>query len=326
MGVKIIIPVAGKGTRLYPLTHTVPKPLIPVAGKPVLGHMLDRLIPLNPRRITLVVNPGTQDAIAEYAERITPGLVECRVQEVPLGIAHAVRAGGIEPGPLLVILGDTIIDAPLADWLQEGDFIGVKPVEDPRRFGVVELDGGGRVISAVEKPDEPKTNLALVGLYYISDGAVLLEAIERLIATDTRTKNEYQITDALNLLLSDGWRPLAREIGEWFDCGKIDALLDSNALLLDKYPPAAPDLPGVEVISPVSVHPTATLRGGRVGPHVTIMENAKLEDCFISGSIVSSSARLANCQISNSVIGRNSMVRGFSGSLCVGDDSVVGAP
>lgn len=322
---KIIIPVAGKGTRLYPLTHTLPKPLIPVAGKPILGHMLDRLVPLNPRIITLVVNPGTQDQISEYAERVAPGLVDCRVQEVPLGIAHAVRAGGIEPGPLLIILGDTIIDASLADWLREGDFIGVKPVEDPRRFGVVELDGLGRVISAVEKPEEPKTNLALVGLYYISDGAILLEAIERLIATDTRTKNEYQITDALNLLLSDGWRPLAREIGEWFDCGKIDALLESNVLLLDKYPPAPRVLPGVEIIPPVSLHPTATLNGGKIGPHVTVMENASLENCVVSGSIVSSSARLANCRITNSVIGRNAVVRGFSGSLCVGDYSLVEA-
>lgn len=322
---KIIIPVAGKGTRLYPLTHTVPKPLIPVAGKPVLGHMLDRLIPLNPRKITLVVNPGTQDPIAEYAERITPGLVECRVQEVPLGIAHAVRAGGIEPGPLLVILGDTIIDAPLADWLREGDFIGVKPVEDPRRFGVVELDDRKRITSATEKPDEPKTNLALVGLYYISDGLALLDAIERLIATDTRTKNEYQITDALNLLLSEGWRPLAREIVEWFDCGKIDALLESNALLLDKYPPPEPVLSGVQVIPPVSVHPTASVRGGKIGPHVTLMENASLDNCVVSGSIVSYSARLFNCRIADSVIGRNAVVRGFSGSLCVGDDSVVEA-
>ena len=288
--------------------------------------MLDRLIPLNPRKITLVVNPGTQEPIAEYAERITAGLVECRVQEVPLGIAHAVRAGVIEPGPLLVILGDTIIDAPLTDWIREGDFIGVKPVEDPRRFGVVELDDRKRIISATEKPDEPKTNLALVGLYYISDGPALLDAIERLIAADTRTKNEYQITDALNLLLSDGWRPLAREIGEWFDCGKIDALLESNALLLDKYPPPEPVLPGVQVIPPVSVHPTASVKGGKIGPHVTVMENASLDNCVVSGSIVSSSARLFNCRIADSVIGRNAVVRGFSGSLCVGDDSVVGAP
>ncbi|MEO0180536.1 MAG: sugar phosphate nucleotidyltransferase [candidate division WOR-3 bacterium] len=322
----IIIPVAGKGTRLYPLTHTTPKPLIPVAGKPILGHMLERLVPLDPERITLVVNPGTQDPIKGYAESVAPSLVDCAVQETPLGIAHAVMTGGIGPGPSLIILGDTIIDAPLAFWIREGDFMGVKPVDDPRRFGVVELDPDGRIVSAVEKPDEPKSNLALVGLYYLSDGAALKDAIERLIASETKTKNEYQITDAINLMLSAGWRPLAREIEEWFDCGKISTLLESNALLLEKYPPKAPDLPGVEIVPPVSLHPTATIKGGRIGPHVTVMENANLEDCIISSSILSSSARLFNCQLRDSVIGRNAVVKGFSGSLCLGDDSVVEVP
>ncbi len=320
---KVIIPVAGKGTRLYPLTHTVPKPLIPVAGKPVLGHMLDRLLPLNPRVVTLVVNPGTQDMISEYADRVAPGLVECRIQDVPLGIAHAVRAGGIESGPLLIILGDTIIDAPLSGWMNEGDFIGVKPVGDPRRFGVVELDDHGRIISAVEKPDEPKSNLALVGIYYISDGMILLEAIERLISAGTRTKNEYQITDALALMLNDGWRPLAREIEEWFDCGKKDALIESNVLLLEKYPPPTPSLPGVEVVSPVAIHPSASVKRGKLGPHVTIMEGASLEDCVISETIVSSGVTLNACRLRNSIIGRNARITGFDGSLCVGDDSVI---
>jgi len=323
MLVHIIIPVAGKGTRLYPLTHTVPKPLIPVAGKPVLGHMLDRLLPLNPNRITLVVNPGTQGVIEEYAESVAPGLVECRVQDAPLGIAHAVRAGGIERGPLLIILGDTIIDAPVGDWIKEGDFIGVKPVDDPRRFGVVELGADGRIISAVEKPDEPKTNLALVGLYYISDGISLKRAIEELIAKDMRTKNEYQLTDALGLMLKEGWRPLAREIAEWFDCGKISALLESNALLLAKYPPEVPALPGVEVRPPVAVHPSASVVGGRIGPNVTIMEGCSIEGSEISDSVISPSARISLSRLTQSVIGRNSAVVGFSGSLCLGDDSVV---
>ncbi|MGB9590875.1 MAG: sugar nucleotidyltransferase, partial [Candidatus Hydrothermia bacterium] len=261
---KVIIPVAGKGTRLYPLTHTVPKPLIPVAGKAILGHMLDRLIPLGPRRITLVVNPGTQDMIKDYAEQVAPGLVECKVQDVPMGIAHAVMSAGIEAGPVLIILGDTIIDAPLVDWIKEGDFMGVKPVDDPRRFGVVELSPDGRITSAVEKPDEPKSNLALVGLYYLSDGAKLMGAIEKLIGSGTKTKNEYQITDALNLMLESGWRPYAREIDEWFDCGKISSLLESNALLLQKYPPGVPSLKGVEIVPPVSISSTASVVGGRI--------------------------------------------------------------
>jgi len=321
--VKVIIPVAGKGTRLYPLTHTVPKPLIPVAGKPVLGHMLERLVPLKPDKITLVVNPGTQGMVEEYAERVAPGLVECRAQDVPLGIAHAVQAGGIEGGPLLVILGDTIIDAPLTDWISEGDFIGVKSVEDPRRFGVVELDGQGRIVSAVEKPDEPKTNLALVGLYYVSDGMSLKRAIDQLIASDMRTKNEYQITDALNLMLKEGWRPHAREIEEWFDCGKISALLESNALLLAKYPPEVPSLPGVEIVPPVSIDPTASVVGGRIGPHVTVMERATITRCELADCIVGSGASLEDCSMKNSVMGRNTVIRGFKGSLSVGDDSVV---
>lgn len=320
---KVIIPVAGKGTRLYPLTHTVPKPLIPVAGKPVLGHMLERLVPLEPDNITLVVNPGTQEVIKEYAERVALGPVECRAQNVPMGIAHAVQAGGIEKGPLLVILGDTIIDAPLVDWIGEGDFIGVKQVEDPRRFGVVELDGRGRIVSAVEKPDEPKTNLALVGLYYVSDGTSLKDAIDQLIARNIRTKNEYQITDALNLMLKEGWRPHAKEIEEWFDCGKISALLESNALLLQKYPTEAPSLPGVEIIPPVSIDPAVSIVGGRIGPHVTVMEGATIIRSELSDCIVGSGASLENCLMKNSVIGRDAAIKGFKGSLSVGDNSVI---
>jgi len=285
--------------------------------------MLDRLAGLNPEKVTLVVNPGNQDEIEACANAVMPGRVVCQVQEKPLGIAHAILSGGIEPGPLLVILGDTIMDAPLAEWIPEGDFIGVKEVCDPRRFGVAELDGAGMVTHVVEKPERPMTNLALVGLYYIQDSGALKKAIEKLISSGSRTKDEFQITDALDILLAGGWRPCARAIDEWYDCGKIDALLDSNRRLLANYPPPVPDLPGVELRPPVAMAKGASVAGGRIGPCVTVMEGAVIRDSEISDSIVSSCAVIEGSSLCQSVVGKEARITGFSGSLSVGDHSEV---
>ncbi len=306
---KVVIPVAGKGTRLYPITHTTPKPLVPVAGKPVLGHILERVEGLGAQEIVLVVNPGTGEEIVRYASGVVSAPVRHAEQPEPLGLGHAVYQAAPFEGPILIILGDTIIDAPLKDWLSE-DFIAVKRVEDPRRFGVVGLEGE-RVAWAVEKPDEPPSNLAIVGVYYITDGRRLQRALEEVINRGIKTKGEFQLTDALNLMLKEGWRPWAREIEEWHDCGKIDALLESNRRLLEKA--------GREN----AVSPEAKVVSSRVGPWVTVSEGAVLEDSVVQNSIIMEGAFVKDSVIKNSVIGKHAVVKGFTGSLVIGDHSKV---
>ncbi len=306
---RVVIPVAGKGTRLYPITHTTPKPLVPVAGKPILGHILERLEALEPSEVVLVVNPGTGEGIVEYASGVTKAKVRHVEQAEPLGLGHAVYQAAPLEGPTLIVLGDTVVDAPLAQWTGE-DFIAVKRVEDPRRFGVVGLEGE-RVAWAVEKPDEPPSNLAIVGVYYLKEGERLQRALEEIIKRGVKTKGEFQLTDALNLLLKEGWRPLAREIEEWHDCGKIEALLESNRRLLEKA--------GLED----AISAEAKVVSSRVGPWVTVMPGAVLEDSVVQNSIVMEGAFVKDSVIKNSVVGKNAVVRGFTGSLVVGDHSKV---
>ncbi len=320
---KVIIPVAGKGTRLYPHTHTLPKPLLPVAGKAIIEHILERLRQVEPTQVVLVVNPDSERAILDHVASRFPWEITAVAQEQPLGLGHAVHLAEPGPGPTLIVLGDTIIDAHLDKWIEQGDFIGVKEVDDPRRFGVVQLDHRGNVVSAVEKPEKPPTNLAIVGLYYLSRGEQLAEALDRVIASGKKTKNEFQLTDALGLMLAEGWRPAARIISGWHDCGKIDALLRSNSELLLKTRPEAPNIPGVRIIPPVFVDDSAQLESCEIGPGVSIMAGAVVRNCVLKNCIVSHNARLQNCRLHDSVIGRNAKVIGLEGSVSIGDHSVV---
>jgi glucose-1-phosphate thymidylyltransferase len=223
-----IIPVAGVGTRLRPHTHTLPKVLLPVAGKPILAHILDDLTRLGIRRAVLIVG-YMGELVREYVATHHAGLQVSYVEQPErLGLGHAVSLA--EPftdnGPLLIILGDTIFETDLAPVLAGTvDSIGVKAVPDPRRFGIVEVGPDGHVTRLVEKPEQPTSNLAITGIYYFAEGAPLFTALRDLQSEGVRTKGEFQLTDAMQRLVSQGRVLTTFPVDGWYDCGKTETLL-----------------------------------------------------------------------------------------------------
>ncbi|HLP29451.1 MAG TPA: nucleotidyltransferase family protein, partial [Candidatus Didemnitutus sp.] len=221
-----IIPVAGIGTRLRPFTHSLPKVLVNVAGKPILGHILDTLVAQGVTSATIIT--GYKGELVEEYVRSTYELnVTFVVQEEMLGLGHAIWVAreSLKEEPVLIILGDTVFDVDLS-VLATSQFssLGVKYVDDPRRFGVV-IEEGGFVHRLVEKPETPVSNLAIVGLYFIRRPEALRTALTSLIDNDLRTKGEYQLTDALQLMVDAGEKFTTFSVDGWYDCGKPETLL-----------------------------------------------------------------------------------------------------
>jgi glucose-1-phosphate thymidylyltransferase len=319
-----IVPVAGTGTRLRPHTHTTPKALLLVAGKPILGHILDQLQEASPERVILVVAPGPQgDRIRDYGASRKDFAVECVVQAEPKGLGHAVAQakGAAGKGPLLIVLGDTIVRTRLGDLVKDGSRVGLCEVDDPRRFGVAEVEGG-RIVRLVEKPEVPPSNLALVGLYYITNGPLLFECLETNVREGRLTRGEVQLTDALQLLIQRGEELRPFPVEGWYDCGKTETLLETNRALLDQL--ATPVCrEGVVVLPPVALDPTAEVTAAVIGPHVTIGPRAKVRQAVVRNSIVNEGATVTDILLEGSVVGENAVVRGAYQRLNVGDSSEV---
>jgi glucose-1-phosphate thymidylyltransferase len=318
-----IVPAAGIGTRLRPQTHTIPKALLNVAGKPILAHILDALVEQGIERI-VVVTGYRGDRVREYlADRYRSG-IEVVEQKQRLGLGHAIHAtaAAVSQGPALIVLGDTIVEPEWGDFLGgEEAVLGVKEVEDPRRFGVVEVRGG-RVARLVEKPSQPRSRLAIVGIYYFPDIAPLQGHLGRLIEQGQRTKGEFQLTDALQALLDDGAAMRISHVGGWFDCGKRETLLETNRHLLAALPQAAP-VPGVTLVPPVFIAPTARIETAVIGPHVSIADGAVVREAIVRDSIINEGAAVSQILLSGSVVGENAVICGAFERISVGDSCEV---
>ena len=322
---KVVIPVAGVGTRLRPQTHTIPKALLTVAGKPILGHILDDVLPLGPKEIVLVIG-YMGDRVVEYIERDYKGIpVRFVAQEERKGLGHAIwmtRESLSEGSPALVILGDTIFEADLAGVVRKGvSSLGVMEVADPRRFGIVILEGG-HAKRLVEKPDNPESNLALTGVYFFRDAGLLGSCLDQLMARDIKTKGEYQLTDALQLMLDQGEKMTTFPLEGWYDCGKPETLLETNRYLLEKSGRTA-EVHGSVIIGPVAIDPRANVERSLIGPHVTISAGATIRDSIVRNSIIGRNATVEQSVLGASLVGENAAVRGSFHALNVGDDSEV---
>ncbi len=324
MDVRAIVPVAGFGTRLRPHTHIVPKALLTVADKPIIGHILESIVSAGIQEVVLVIGYKGEH-IVEYVQTAFPE-VQLRwvVQEEPKGLGHAIWCARqyLDGTPALIVLGDTIVELDWAELLRQQDnIVGVKPVEDPRRFGVVVLQGGV-ITGFVEKPEEPPSDLALVGLYYIRDTLALNTALEELLSRDIRTHGEYQLTDALELMRQRGarFRPLA--VTAWYDCGKVETLLETNRHLL-QHRAQTPTLPGCAVIPPVYVAPTAQVEYSVIGPYAAISEGAVVRFSIVRDAIVNAGAQLEAVLLEQSVIGAHAKLRGRFQHVNVPDDSEI---
>ncbi len=322
---KSIILLAGLGTRLRPQTYSKPKPLVPVAGKPILGHILDSLQDLDIRETIFVVG-YLGDKIEEYVGKQYPYLKAHFVeQKEAIGQSHAIQlARDFIDEPSLVIFGDTIWETDFSrlDKLRSDGLIYVKPVEDPRRFGIAFLKDG-YVEKLIEKPESPTSNLAIVGVYYFRDWKRLMAAIDEQIAQNIQTKNEYFIADAVQLMIHAGARLEAETIPVWEDCGTRDALLQTNRYLLNKNGNYAKEFHGSVILPPVHISDNARIANSIVGPYVSISDEATVENSIVRDSIIGEGALIENRVLEWSLIGSHALVRGASQRLNVGDASEI---
>ncbi len=318
---RAIIPVAGVGSRLRPHTYTLPKVLLNVAGKPILGHILDTMLEEGITAATFIVG-YMGDLVEEYVRQNYDFDVEFVEQESREGLGHAIwlARDALGDEPVLIILGDTIFDVDLRPILtDEYSSLGVKFVEDPRRFGVVETKGKF-VEQLVEKPENPRTNLAIVGLYYIRTPRLLAECLEEIVREDRRTRGEYQLTDALQMMIDRGEKFTTFNVDGWFDCGKPETLLATNRHLLSRRP-LERRISGVVVNSPVYIAPTAIVENAIIGPYATIADGAVVRDAIITDSIIGEGAAVEKAILNESIVGNDAKVRGESRQINIGASS-----
>ena len=328
---KIVIPMAGYGTRLRPHTWSKPKPLVTVAGKPVLGHVLDTFATL-PRIDEVVFVVGyLGDMVQAYVSQAYPHLTARYVeQHEMLGQSHAIWLAreGLH-GPMLMVFVDTLIEVDLSTMSREkAEAVAwVKETDDPRRFGVAEVGPDGWVRRLVEKPQDLSNNLAVVGFYYFQEADRLLAAIEEQMARKEHLGNEYYLADAINIMLAGKLKMRAQQVEVWQDCGKPETMLETNRYLLDHgrdNSAEASARQGVVIVPPVYVDPSAEVIHSVIGPHVSIGAGCSIRHSLIQDSIIDADSQIVDSTLSQSLIGRDARVLGRSRALNVGDSSEVG--
>jgi len=321
---RAIIPVAGVGSRLRPHTYTLPKVLLNVAGKPILAHILDALLERNITKATIITG-YMGDLVEEYVSKNYDMEVEFVQQNELKGLGHAIWCAKNTFGndDLMIILGDTIFDVDLKLAYESGiSSLGVKPVEDPRRFGVVLQNPDGTIKRLVEKPEKPVSHLAIVGIYYITNSDLLISCLEELIEKKIKTKNEYQLTDALQLMIEKGEKFITFPVEGWYDCGKRETMLATNRFLLAKKPTNSKFVDSI-VINPSYVAPDAVIERSVIGPYATVASGAKVKDSIIRDSIISDGACVDSCLLQESIIGNNADLKGNFYHLNVGSSSEI---
>ena len=326
---KAIIPVAGIGSRLRPHTHTQPKALVPVAGKPILAHIVDNLVDSGINEFIFIVG-YLGDKVEEYVKSNYPSLQKKFILQEPReGIGHAVWLAKnhiTDRDEVVIALGDTVFDIDLKQVLNESESsLGVKKVDDPRTFGVAELEGGF-IKNLVEKPPIPKSNLALVGLYKIKEAKLLMEALEENIQNNFRTYNEYQLTDGIMMLINKGVKMKTFSVENWYDCGTKESLLETNAVLLKKT--LGQDFSKYEfentiIIPPVSISEHCRISNSIIGPNVSIGDHSIINYSILKDAIIGSYSELQNAVLHHSVIGSDASLHGLSQSLNIGDNTEI---
>lgn len=327
---KIVIPLAGYGTRLRPHTFTKPKPLINVAGKPVLGHVLDMFKDVEGVDEVIFITGHLGDQIEHYVSKQYPHVKARYFEQKEMnGQSTAVYLAREHlQGPMLLVFVDTIVETDLSRLADEtADAVAwVKQVEDPRRFGVAEVGPDGYVTRLIEKPSDMSNNLVVVGFYYLKEARDLIEAIREQIERNIQTKNEYFLADALQLLLNKGMKMRVQPVDVWLDCGKAETVLETNRYLLAHGHDNSQDTKrdGYVVIPPAHIHPSAHIVHSVIGPHATISAGCHVENAIIRDSIIDDGATIQDTVLAQSLIGQHARVTGRYRSFNVGDSSEVG--
>ena len=328
---KAVIPVAGAGIRLRPLTYTQPKPLIPVAGKAIVSTIIDQLLSAGIDEFVFIIG-YLGEKIKAFVSTNYPDLkVEFVQQHERLGLGHAIwtaRDSFVESKEIVILLGDTILDLDMKAFLNhQGSLLAVKNVNDPRHFGVVEIDETGKVLKVEEKPKIPSSNLAIVGLYKFSHVPELISSLDQNILNDKRTQEEFQLTDGIMNMINDGLRFSSFKVNNWFDCGKKEILLGTNKILLKKN---KGDQRGQDkqfentiIIEPVAIGSNCNIRHAIIGPNVSIGDHINIEYSIISNSIISNYASIHHAILDQSIVGNDATIKGMKQSLNVGDNTEI---
>ena len=323
---KVIIPLAGKGTRLRPHTHLTPKPMLKVAGKPVMAYILEDLEKLGNVEQIIYITGHLKEKVEEYvrAEFDFPAVfIEQRVQDGTAGAVALARPHVDQP--VLIIFVDTIFDADLSviKTTDADGIIWVKEVEDYQRFGVVVTDAAGDMTKIVEKPSTPISKRANIGLYYIKNWKLLYEGIEWVLK-QPKNKGEYYLTDAFQYMIDKGAKIRVIDVEGWYDAGKIDTLLETNRAMLEKGRARRPSTTdGCRIVDPVYVEEDVTIRRSTIGPNVTLGAGTVVEDSELSDTLVGTKARIVRSALRNSLVGDEAVVEGVRGELTIGDHSEV---
>lgn len=325
---KIAIPMAGLGSRLRPHTWSKPKPLVQVAGKTVLAHLLESFKTLpDPENVELVFIVGyLGDQVRQYMQEYFPQVkANYVVQEKMLGQSQALwLARDYLHGPMMMVFADTLAETDFS-MVGRTDLDGlawVKSVEDPRRFGVAEVNAEGYVTKMVEKPTEMDNNRVVIGLYYYHEAEKIMEAIGTQLETGRTFKGEYFLTEATNIYLERGARMKTQEVDVWLDAGTPDALLETNQYLLENGRANRPEFGrDVQIIHPVYIHPEAKISNSVIGPYASIDRGCVINSSQISSSILDERVTVKSCRLRGSLLGKDSLADGVTGMVDIGDNS-----
>ncbi|HEY3746315.1 MAG TPA: sugar phosphate nucleotidyltransferase [Gemmatimonadaceae bacterium] len=325
---KVIIPLAGKGTRLRPHTHLTPKPMMKVAGKPVMSYVLDELKKLGNVEQIIYITGHLKEKVEEFARSeidVPSVFIEQKVQDGTAG-AIALAKPHVDQ-PVLIIFVDTIFDADLTKVksVDADGIIWVKEVEDYQRFGVVVTDKDGNMTKIIEKPKTPISKRANIGLYYIRNWKLLFEGIDHVLR-QPKNQGEYFLTDAFQYMIDKGAKIRVIDVEGWYDAGKIETMLETNQAMLERGRARKPKSVGDStIIDPVYIEDNVTLKKSKVGPNVSIGAGSVLDGVEISHSIVGAKANLKKSVLRNSLIGDDTIVEGVTGEVTLGDNSEVHA-
>ncbi len=323
---KAVIPVAGVGSRMRPHTLNHAKVLLPVAGRPMISYILDELLENGIDEIIFIVGYLGEQIETFVKDNYGSLNVSFVRQQEMLGLGHAVYMAEpfVGDDELLIILGDTLFDVEFKKLISTPySNLGVKRVEDPSRFGVAVIESDF-IVKLVEKPQEPISNLALVGLYYVKNGKFLMKSIEKLMGQNIKTSGEFQLTDALQIMIDEGEKFIPFTVENWYDCGKPETILATNAVYLKKERNNAEEFTSPhdsKIIDPVHLAPDVVVRNAVIGPNVSVGKGTVIENCVITNSIIGEESNLQNCVLDNSIVGNHTKIRLSQHTLNVGDYS-----
>jgi glucose-1-phosphate thymidylyltransferase len=324
---KVIIPLAGKGTRLRPHTHLVPKPMLKIAGKPVMAYILEDLERLGGVEQVIYVTGHLKEKVEQYARtqfKLPAAFVEQVVQD---GTAGAVKlAQPFVDQDVLIIFVDTIFETDLSviKSTDADGIIWVKEVEDYQRFGVVVTDKDGNMTKIIEKPETPISKRANIGLYYVKNWKLLYEGIDWTLK-QPKNKGEYYLTDAFQYMIDKGAKIKVIDVEGWYDAGKLDTLLETNKIVLEKGAARRPKNieASVTIHDPVYIEDDVTLTNSTIGPNVTLGKGSRVESSTLTDTIVGSKGTIRHSQLRNSLIGDDVVIEGLKGELTVSDHSEI---